>query len=421
MRGDGKHGKASPLRGCGAGVRMNYEAKVSDLSGTSSVLIEDVETTGRRRRGLLIGAAIVVALLIGGALMFYGGGEEQAFPVQQGEQIPTVSVVAPGRTTVQGTISATGTLAARREMPVGVVGEGGRVVSITVEPGDWVRAGEVLAVIDRSVQSQQAQSSAAQIEVARADSNLAQANLDRALQLVERGFISKADIDRLTATRDAARARVRVAEAQYRELLARNARLNIVAPAAGLVLDRNVELGQVVGAGGTALFTIARGGEMELLADVNEDDLAVVAVGSTAEVTPVGSGRTFVGQIWQVSPIIDPQDRQGIARIALPYDPAIRPGGFASAAIARGALVAPRLPESAIQSDERGSYVYIVDRNNRVVRRNVRTGIVTEQGIAIVAGLNGTERVITRAGGFVNEGDRVDPVVVNRGRQATTQ
>jgi HlyD family secretion protein len=265
------------------------------------------------------------------------------------------------------------------------------------------------------VQSQQAQSSAAQIEVARADANLAQANLDRALQLVDRGFISKADVDRLTATRDAARARVRVAEAQYRELLARNARLNIVAPAAGLVLDRNVEIGQVLGGGAEPPFTIARGGEMELLADVNEDDLAVLTVGATAQVTPVGSGKTFTCQIWQISPIIDAQDRQGVARCAMPYDPALRPGGFASADIARGAIVAPRLPESAIQSDEKGSYVLIVGRDNRAVRRDVRTGIVTDQGIAVISGLNGTERVIIRAGGFVNEGDKVNPVTGNGG------
>ena len=402
---------------------MNYEANMADLSGAPEVLIDEVEVehSRQRRRRLLIAAAVVVALMIGGAVLLYGGGEEQPFPVQEGEQVPTVTVVAPGRSTVSGMISATGTLAARREIAVGVVGEGGRVVSVSVEPGDWVRAGQVMAVIDQSVQSQQAQSSAAQIEVARADANLAQANLDRALKLVDRGFISTADVDRLTATRDAARARVRVAEAQYRELLARNARLNILAPAAGLVLDRNVEVGQVLGAGAEAPFTIARGGEMELLADVNEDDLAVLSVGATAQVRPVGSGRTFTGQIWQVSPIIDAQDRQGIARIALSYDPAIRPGGFASADIARGAIVAPRLPESAIQSDERGSYVYVVDRDNRVVRRNVRTGIVTDGGIAIVAGLDGTERVITRAGGFVNEGDKVDPVTASRGRQAAAQ
>jgi HlyD family secretion protein len=402
---------------------MNYEAKVADLGGVPEVIVEDVEldTQRSRRRRILIAVAIIVALIIGGALLFYGGAEEQPFAPQQGEQIPTVSVVAPGRTTVEGAINATGTLAARRAMPVGVVGEGGRVVSITVEPGDWVRAGQVLAVIDRSVQSQQAQSAAAQIEVARADANLAQANLDRALQLVDRGFISKADVDRLTATRDAARARVRVAEAQYRELLARNARLNIVAPAAGLVLDRNVEIGQVLGAGAEPPFTIARGGEMELLADVNEDDLAVLSVGATARVTPVGSGETFTCQIWQISPMIDAQDRQGVARCAMPYDPVLRPGGFASAEISRGAIVAPRLPESAIQSDEKGAYVYIVGRDNRVVRRNVRTGIVTDGGIAVVAGLTGTERVITRAGGFVNEGDKVNPVAANGGRQASAR
>lgn len=404
-------------------MRMNYETKVADLSGAPNVLIETVEFDdgGSRRRRLLIVLAVVLALLIGGSMLFFGRGEEEPFKAAGGEQVPTVSVVAPGRATVEGTISATGTLAARRPMPVGVVGEGGRVVSVLVEPGDWVRAGQPLLVIDRSVQNQQAQSSAAQIQVARADAELAQANLDRALKLVDRGFISKADVDRLTATRDAARARVQVAEAQYRELLARNARLNIVAPAAGLVLERNVEPGQVLGAGGTAPFTIARGGEMELLADVNEDDLAVLRVGASANVAPVGSGKTFVGQIWQISPVIDAQDRQGVARIALAYDPAIRPGGFASADIARGAIVAPRLPESAIQSDEKGSYVYIVNPQNRVERRNVTTGVVTESGIAVTAGLNGTERVILRAGGFVNEGDRVNPVVSNGGRQAAGQ
>jgi hypothetical protein len=141
VRGDVNHGMASLLRGYGAGARMNYEAKVSDLSGTSSVLIEDAENTGRSsRRGLVIAAVVLIALLIGGTMLFYSQSEESPFPVANGQQIPTVSVVAPGRTTVAGVIHSTGTLAARREMPVGVVGEGGRVVSVLVEPGDWVRA-----------------------------------------------------------------------------------------------------------------------------------------------------------------------------------------------------------------------------------------------------------------------------------------
>ena len=421
VRGGSKHDMASPLRGFGACAQMNYETKVADLSGAPSVLVEDIdpETRPSRRRRLIVVAAITAVLLVGGTLMFFGGEEESPFPPPQGEQIPTVSVVVPGRTTVQGTINATGTLAARREIAVGVVGEGGRVVRVNVDAGDWVDAGQVLAVIDRSVQTEQTASIAANIEVARADAELAQANLDRALQLVDRGFISKADVDRLTATRDAAVARVRVAEAQLAERRARNAQLNIVAPTSGLVLARNVEPGQVVGPGSEAPFTIAQGGQMELLALLGESDLAQVSVGTSAIVTPVGSEQSFECQVWQVAPTIDPQTRQGTARCAMSYAPGLRPGGFASAEIARGAISAPRLPESAIMSDEKGSFVYVVGEGDRVERRDVRTGVVTDDGIAIVSGLSGNERVVLRAGGFLNPGDRIIPSAANRGGQAS--
>jgi multidrug efflux pump subunit AcrA (membrane-fusion protein) len=71
--------------------------------------------------------------------------------------------------------------------------------------------------------------------------------------------------------------------------------------------------------------------------------------------------------------------------------------------------VAPVLPESAILSDDRGSFVYVVGRDNKVRRQPVKTGIVTEQGITVVEGLNGTERIVLRAGGFLAPGDKVIP------------
>jgi RND family efflux transporter MFP subunit len=395
---------------------MNYEAKVADLSGASEVRVEDIDQDARadRRRRTIIVAVAVSALLAIAAWMLSGGGEEQAFAPREGA-VPSVTVISPGSTTTTGVINATGTFAARRETPVGVVGEGGRVVSISVDRGDWVRAGQVLVSIDRSVQREQAQSSAAQIEVARADASLAQANLDRALQLVDRGFISRADVDRLTATRDAAAARVRVAEAQYRELLARNARLNVVAPFAGLVLDRTVEIGQVVSSG-TELLTLARGGEMEFLAQVGESDLAAIRQGTVAQVTPVGTDRTFEGQVWLKDPIINEQTRQGTARIALAYAPEIRPGGFGSARLSSGAVVAPKLPESAILYDDEGAYVFVVNSDNVVVRRPVEVGIVTADGITVASGLTGRERIVARAGGFLRAGDKVRPVAEGRAR-----
>jgi RND family efflux transporter MFP subunit len=313
-------------------------------------------------------------------------------------------------------INATGTLAARREMPIGIAGEGGQVNRVLVQPGDWVKTGQVLAIIDQDVQAQQARSLAAQIQVSQADSVLAQNELDRALQLVDRGFISKADVDRRLATRDSAVARVEVARAQLREAQARNGRLNIRAPEAGLVLERNVEPGQIVGAGTGVLFRMAAGGEMELRAQMSEADLANLSVGVRAEVRPVGAGRTFNGQVWQLLPTIDETSRQGIARIALPYDKALRPGGFASAAVISGSSQSPVLPESAVLSDDKGSYVYVVGKDNKVVRRNVTTGTITPRGIAIASGITGKERVVLYAGGFLNPGETVRPQMQGAGR-----
>ncbi len=393
---------------------MNYETTVDTgqepyLDGDDPLGDPDEVRAKQRKRRLLAIAAVALLVLIVVAMMAKGG-EDAEFASGSG-QAPSVTVSSPGTTTVQREIQTTGTLAARREMPVGVVGEGGRVVSVPVEAGQWVRKGQVLAVIDRSVQSQQAVSSEAQVEVARADAKLAEANLARALKLVDRGFISTADVERLTATRDAAVARVKVAEAQYRELLARNARLNIVAPEAGLLLERNVEPGQVVSPGSGTLFSIAKGGEMEMLAELGETDLAAISPGVTAQVVPAGTDKSFTGEVWQVAPVISEQNRQGIARIALSYAPDLRPGGFATATIVSGTVVAPMLPESAILSDDNGSYVYVVGEDSKALRQNVETGLVTDGGIAIVSGLSGSERVVMRAGGFLTEGETINPVI----------
>lgn len=388
---------------------MNYETTIDASGAVALNTLSDREGYApSSRRKWVIGAFVV--LLVVGAWWAMHGSDAPADGENAGAQAQVVSVVIPGQTTITGTINTSGTIAARREMPVGVAGEGGQVTQVLVDAGDWVRAGQVLAVIDRSVQSQQIASQSANIAVADADARLAQANLDRALRLVEKGFISKADIDRLTATRDAAIARVRVARAGLGELGARAARLNIVAPAAGLVLTRAVEPGQVVSSGSGVLFSLARDGQMEMQARLSEADIGRLSVGSVADVTPVGTTRVLNGEVWQLSPTIDEQSRQGIARIALAYDAALRPGGFASASLRSGTIIAPLLPESAIMSDDKGSYVFVIGSDNKAQRRDVRTGEVSARGISVIQGLSGNEKIVLRAGGFLNAGDLVKPV-----------
>lgn len=395
---------------------MNYETHMNtDVLAGSSSDMEEVRLSRRRKTIVLAGVAAIAILAYAAFKMFGGADSAGSGAAGDGTQAQTVSVAIANPQAVTNVVNATGAIAAIRDMPVGVVGEGGRVLSVLVEPGTWVTKGQSLVVIERSVQAQEIESLAAQVEVSRADARLAQSNLDRGKALVTDGFVSKAQIDQLTATRDAAAARVNVAIASLNQARARVGRLDVRAPASGLVLTRTVEPGQIVQGGGGVLFRIAEGGRFEAQARLDEGALANIRVGTTATVSPAGSTTSFQGRVWQISPVIDAQSRLGIARIELPYNQALRPGGFANVQIAAGDSNAPVMPESAIQSDSEGSFVYVVNNKNKIERRAVKIGSVTAAGVPVVSGLTGTEKVVLYAAGFLNPGETVKPKIQKPG------
>jgi RND family efflux transporter MFP subunit len=383
---------------------MNREASI--YSSDNLVVVD----RSRQQRRMVIAAVIGVAVILLVVFLMLGRGSHKPASGPTGAgQIPTVTVVVPGRSEVGRVVTASGPLAAKRDEPVGIAGAGGRVIKVFVDAGSWVRAGQVLAVIDRSVQAEQAAQQAAQIEAAKAQAALAQAEYDRAIALQARGFISKSDIDTKKATRDAAFAQVRVAQAQLGATRAQIGQLNVLAPNAGLILARNVEPGQVVGSGSGALFRLAEDGQMEMRAQLSQQDLAYVHVGMPAQVTPVGSATSVTGSVWQAPPVIDPQSRLGEVRIAVPYSPAMRPGGFAQARISSGTTTAPLLPQSAVLSDDKGNYVYVINARNEVERRPIQIGTVDERGVTIASGLSGNERVVLSAGPFLSPGQKTNP------------
>ena len=128
---------------------MNYDARIdtADAQYDSSELgpLDGAEDEDRRsRRRVWIIGAICLAALIGLWFILHHGGAADS-TTKGGNQAPAVTVISPGRGTIAGRINATGTLAARRELPVGVAGEGGQIAAVRVEPGQWVRQGQVLA------------------------------------------------------------------------------------------------------------------------------------------------------------------------------------------------------------------------------------------------------------------------------------
>jgi RND family efflux transporter MFP subunit len=390
-------------------MNMHLSPQDPDVRAQLERDMADAQAEAERRHTLryaLVGL-LAVAAFVGFLLWRVNAPKPSAPPSGP----PVVSVIIPGTTLVADRVTAIGSISARRDMPVGVAGEGGMVSAIRAEAGQFVGRGQVLAEIDSAVQLAQLAQLEAGVVQARADLRLAQAELERAQALVSRGFISKADIDRRTATRDSNQARVSVAQAQVREMQERIARLAIRAPEAGLVLQRMVEPGQVVAPGSGALFRIAAGGQMELRAQVAEQDMPQLKVGQTATVTPVGSANSYAGNVWLLEPVIDPQTRQGTARVALPASPDIRAGGFANVAIDGVRAQRPVIPQSAVQTDATGSSVLVVLPDGTVQKRPVKVGTISAAGVAVTEGLTGTEQVVMSAGAFLTPGEKVKPAV----------
>jgi RND family efflux transporter MFP subunit len=393
---------------------MNMHNKLPDPA-TASVYTfpEGADANGARRgwvKPVLILLGVAIAAFVGWRLF----GPKTAAPATVAN-VPEVTVMVPGNTPVANTVTATGSIAARRDAAIGVQGEGGRVTSVLAEAGQQVRKGQLLVQIDSSVQTQTSRQLAAALQSAQADANLAQANLARAQALVGRGFISKADIDQRTAARDGAVARVGVAKAQLAANEAAVARLSVRAPSDGLILARSVETGQVVSPG-VVLFRIAEGSVLEMRALVAEQDMIALRPGMTASVTPVGSTQTYQGHVWLIDPVIDNNSRQGIARIALPYSPGLRVGAFAKTQITAGETTRPVLPQSAVQADEKGSFVMVVGPDNKVARQAITVGTVGDRGVAIASGLNGTEKVVVSAAAFLRPGEKIAPVAARTAR-----
>jgi RND family efflux transporter MFP subunit len=202
-------------------------------------------------------------------------------------------------------------------------------------------------------------------------------------------------------------ANVKVVAAQLAEFQARLGRTRIVAPVAGTVLTRRAETGQIANPGGDALFRIASNGEVEMRGQLAEQDLAQVKVGDSASVQLTGLPQAFQGKVWLLGAIIDPQTRLGEIRIALPSDPALRPGAFARGTVSVAKAMRPVVPQTAVLNDVNGSYVFIVNGQGHAERRAVRAADTSAQGVVIASGLNGDERVVTTAAGFLRDGEPV--------------
>jgi HlyD family secretion protein len=321
--------------------------------------------------------------------------------------VPTVTVTSVSLSKVPTTVSIIGTIAARYDVPIGVEGDAGRVAAIYVEAGDRVKRGQVLARLNISILQPQVGSLAAALEQSRAEAELAEAEYRRAQAVGASGALSAEETERRRSTAVTAAAKVKVAAAQLAEAQARLDRADVRAPADGTILTRNVELGQTASAGGEALFRLSQGGEIELRGQVAEQDLPLLKLGQLVTVRLTGISQVFPGHVRLLGAVIDPQTRLGTVRISLTPDPNLRPGAFARADVTVSNAERAVLPQTAVLTDDKGSYVLIVDDQNKIQRRAVRVSGIVSNGVTIAEGVSGNEQVVATAGAFLQVGEIV--------------
>jgi HlyD family secretion protein len=214
----------------------------------------------------------------------------------------------------------------------------------------------------------------------------------------------------------AARGAANAAAAALKEMQTRVAHMTIRAPVAGQIIQRNVNLGDISGAGTTPWFVMAEDGQIELFADVSEGDFDKMRPGVRAKVT-LADDSAADGVVRLVSPRIDTTTRLGRVRIALPVRPDIRSGGYARASFVDLSRAVPALPETAIRYDANGASVMVVGADGKVSEVPVRTG---EHGGGYVELLNGPPPgavVVAKAAAQILPGDYVK---TDLGDKATT-
>jgi HlyD family secretion protein len=356
---------------------------------------------------------LLIALIVG--LIAWRVTNALAKPEAPPSAIPTVSVAEVGISKVPSTISIIGTIAARYDMPIGVEGDGGRVTAVYVEAGDHVKQGQVLAHLNNSVLEPQVTNLEAALDQARAEADLADAEYQRARAVGSSGALSAEETQRRKSSAVTAASHVKVAAAQLEEAKARLARADVRAPANGIILTRSVEVGQTAMAGGDALFRLSKDGETELRGQVAEQDLPLLKVGQLVDVKLTGTSKIYEGRIRLLGAVIDPATRLGTAKVSLTPDANLRPGAFARAEVTVSNAERAVLPQTAVLSDDKGSYVLIVNSQGKIERRAVRVTGMVSSGVTVAEGINPKDEIVTTAGAFLQEGETVKPVAVAAG------
>lgn len=317
---------------------------------------------------------------------------------------PPVRVATVGAQQRAAIIRGVGTVALRREASLGFT-SAGRIARLTVNEGDDVRQGQVLAALDTTTV-------AADLMRARAERERAAAEFRRSSNLMAQGWITRPRLENAQASLQAADANVSAARFQA-------ANATIVSPGSGIVLARLAEPGQVVAAGTPVLVIGESASGYVLRVPLSDRDAARLVAGVPAQVTLAAMGnQPIAGKVIEIAGRGDRATGTFAVEIALPADQRLRSGQIGEAVItaATQTVTALTVPAAAVFAPRAGEgFVYVVDRATRRVRlRRVTIADATDRGIEVTGGLSRGELIATSRVDRLKDGQVIAPIGVAR-------
>ncbi len=341
---------------------------------------------------LALAAMLIVAAACGGA---------DATPAKEDLANIPVRVVTPEYRRTQPPIVLTGTLGAKEEIPLAFK-IGGVVARVSVEAGQAVREGDVLAELSLAEID-------AQVSAARDGRDKARRDHDRAMKLLADSVVTAAQAEDARTGLDVAEAQLRAAEFNQRYAVVR-------ATADGVVLRRQLEVGQLVGPGTPVLVLRTERKGLVLRAAAADRDAVRLREGDIATVTfDAFPERSFNGRVERIAVAATPGTGTYETEIAVSANGARLASGLIGRAMlqTRSATALPTIPaEALLEVDGDEASVFVLATGNgdtapTVRRIAVRVAFLTEADAAIATGLDSTMRVVTAGATRLADGARV--------------
>jgi len=340
-----------------------------------------------------------------------------------GVSVPTVSVTTVTHDTSPSSVSLPGALTAVQTAAI-YARTPGYVRRRLVDIGSRVRAGQLLADIDAPDLDQQVAQARGVVAQTRAAQELAQANLVRWQALAVDSAVTAQEVDQMQATFNEAVANSNSAEANLERLLQLQAYERVVAPFAGVITARNVDPGALVGtAGGVSatlpagsgsapgsLFTIAQADTLSVYVTVPEDYAAAVAVGKPAVVTvPALPGDTLRGRVARTAGSLDATARTLLTEVRVANPKGVfLPGMYAQVQLALGAGTPPlRVPATALVIRDGPPQVVTVGPDSTARYQTVTIGRDLGSWVEVTGGLAQGVHIVINPPADLQDGARV--------------